>query len=321
MKLGVLTVLFGKQPFETALDRIKAAGIEAVEIGCGGFPGTAHCDPAELLRDQARLDCFKAAIESRGLFISALSCHGNPIHPNPEVAAKAIQVFHDAVRLARQLGVSRVMTFSGCPGDSEGSQYPNWVTCPWPDDYLNVLDYQWNKKLIPYWKEEVKFVQDHGVEKVCLELHPGFCVYNPETFLKLRDAIGPCIGVNLDPSHLFWQGIDPIAAIKALKGTIFHFHAKDTQIDEANTRINGVLDTKHYADELHRSWVFRTVGYGHGAEVWKGIVSALRMVDYDYVLSIEHEDSLLSLEEGFTKAVSFLKDIMITQPRGEVWWA
>jgi sugar phosphate isomerase/epimerase len=321
MKLGVLTVLFSGLPLEAALDRIKAAGLAAVEIGCGGYPGTAHCDAEVLLRDSNKLGIFERAIESRGLFISALSCHGNPVHPDPEFAANSIKAFRNAVLLAEKLGVTRVITFSGCPGDSDGSLFPNWVTCPWPDDYLKVLDYQWDKKLIPYWKEEAQFAGDHGIGMICLEMHPGFCVYNPETLLKLRDAVGKCIGANLDPSHLFWQGIDPVAAIRALKDAIFHFHAKDTRIDVINTRINGVLDTKHYADELHRSWIFRTVGYGHDADVWKDIISALRMVGYDYVLSIEHEDSLLSLDEGFSKAVSFLKDVMASQPKGEMWWA
>jgi sugar phosphate isomerase/epimerase len=321
MKLGVLTVLFGGLPLEAALDKVKAAGLDAVEIGAGGYPGTAHCNPDELLGDARRLEAFKSAIESRGLFISALSCHGNPVHPNPATAAAYIRAFRSTVLLAERLGITRVIGFSGCPGDSDGSAHPNWVTCPWPDDFLKVLDYQWNMKLIPYWKEEAAFARDHGVDKICLEMHPGFCVYSPETLLKLRDAVGDSIGANFDPSHLFWQGIDPAAAIKALKGAIYHFHAKDTRVDQANTRVNGVLDTKHYGNELNRSWIFRTVGYGHSYDTWKDIISALRMVGYDYVLSIEHEDSLLSVEEGFNKAVAFLKQVVASEPKGAMWWA
>jgi len=152
-------------------------------------------------------------------------------------------------------------------------------------------------------------------------MHPGFCVYNPETLLKLRNAVGDIIGANFDPSHLFWQGIDPVAAIRKLGPAIYHFHAKDTKIDELNTATNGVLDTKHYSDEINRSWIFRTVGYGHGYQVWKDIVSNLKMVGYDDVLSIEHEDSLMSVNEGLRKAIDFLKEVMIFEKTSGMWWA
>jgi len=164
------------------------------------------------------------------LEISALSCHGNPLHPNSDIANRHRQDFRDTVRVAEKIGVRRVITFSGCPGDSEGSQYPNWVTCPWPPDFLRILEWQWNEKVIPYWQEEVRFCRDHGVDMISLEMHPGFVVYNPETLLRLREATGPEIGANFDPSHLFWQGIDPLAAIRQLGPAIFHVHAKDTII-------------------------------------------------------------------------------------------
>ena len=175
----------------------------------------------------------------------------------------------DTILLAEKLGITQINTFSGCPGDSEGSQYPNWVTCPWPDDYSKILEWQWNEVLIPYWKKTVAFAKEHGVTKIGLELHPGFCVYNSYTLLKLRNAVGEEIGANLDPSHLIWQGMDPVAVIRELGPAIFHFHAKDTKIDRMNTSVNGVLDTQHYSDEIHRSWIFRSVGYGMDEKKWK----------------------------------------------------
>ena len=223
--------------------------------------------------------------------------------------------------LCEQLNVDTLITFSGCPGDSDSSKYPNWVTCPWPEDFLEILKYQWEEKLIPYWKKACSFANKHGVNKIALEMHPGFCVYNPETLLKLRAAVGETIGANFDPSHLFWQGINPIEAIKALKGAIYHFHAKDTNIDMQNTSANGVLDTKHYSELLSRSWVFRTVGYGHDMKVWKDMISTLKMVGYDGAISIEHEDSLMSITEGLTKAVEFLKELLIYESAGDMWWA
>ena len=321
MKIGVLAVLFSDMPFEKMLDHVAEAGCEAVEIGVGGYPGDAHCNAAALLKDEAAQRRFLRAVEKRGLMISGLSCHGNPLHPQPSVARKFHNAWRRAVRLAEALGVERVITFSGCPGDSDEAKSPNWVTCPWPPDFSQVVEWQWTEKVIPYWTKEARYAEKHGIKQICFEMHPGFCVYNPETLLKLRAACGEAIGANFDPSHLFWQGIDPVAAIRELTGAIYHVHAKDVKIDAINTARNGVLDTKPYTNEIARSWIFRTVGWGHGASVWKEMVSALRLAGYDWVLSIEHEDSLMSIDEGFRLAVSFLKNVVISEPPPKVWWA
>ncbi len=323
MKLGVFSVLFGDKNLDETLEYLKCIGVEAVEIGCGGYPGTAHCDAVKFIKDKGLITEFKNTIKKHDITLSALSVHGNPIHPQKDIAQKFHSEFEAAVQLASELGIDRVVTFSGCPGDSENSKYPNWVTCPWPDDFQEILKWQWNEVLIPYWQKTAEYAKKYGVDKIAFEMHPGFCLYNPETVLKLRAAVGgDIIGANFDPSHLFWQGIDPVAAIRALKGAIHHFHAKDTKIDPYNTAINGVLDTKHFAREPERSWLFRTVGYGHGEEVWRAICSELRLVGYDYVMSIEHEDSLMTSKEGLEKAVAFLKRVMIFEEKPEgMWWA
>ena len=320
MKIGVITNLLGNLPFEEALQYFVSKGIEMVEIGCGGYPGTQHADPDVLLNDDAKLEEFKALIKKYNVEISALSCHANPVHPDKAVAKEFDDAMRKAVLLAEKLGVHQINTFSGCPGDSENAKYPNWVTCPWPNEFGEMLEWQWNEVLIPYWKEFVAFAKAHGVDKIALEMHPGFCVYNPETLLKLRAAVGPEIGANFDPSHLIWQGIEPVAAIRALEGAIFHFHAKDTKVDKYNTAVNGVLDTKPYGDEIHRSWVFRSVGYGNDETYWKDIISNLRMVGYDYAISIEHEDSLMSQNEGIIKAIDMLKRAVIREEPCTMWW-
>ena len=320
MKLGVFLVLFQDKSLEEALDLVVGMGIEAVEIGSGGYPGNAHCDPDVLLKDEKALEKFKKAISDRNLILSALSCHGNPLHPDPEISKAHHEAFQKTVLLAERLGVDRVITFSGCPGASDSDRSPNWITCPWPSDFSENLKWQWEKKLIPYWREQADFAGEHKV-KICLEMHPGFCVYNPETLLQLREAAGDNIGANFDPSHLFWQGIDPVAAVSELGGAIFHVHAKDTKINYLNSCINGVLDTKPYCEEQKRSWLFRTVGYGHSYDFWKDFLSMLRLVGYDYVLSIEHEDSLMSAREGLEKAVTFLKEVMLKEKPGQMWWA
>jgi len=225
--------------------------------------------------------------------------------------------------LAERLEVPVINGFSGVPGDHPNAKYPNWVTCSWPPEYLDILDWQWNDVVIPYWKEEAKYAESHGINQIAFEMHPGFVVYNPETLLRLREQDGESIGANFDPSHLVWQGIDPVEAIKKLgrKNAIFHFHAKDTYLDKANISVNGVLDTKHYSKILDRSWTFRSVGYGHDEKMWKDIVSTLRAVGYDYILSIEHEDMLASTDEGLSKAVSLLKGILFKEQLTEMWWA
>jgi sugar phosphate isomerase/epimerase len=320
MKLGVFTTLLSNLSLDEACKYFKSLGIEMIEIGCGGYPGNAHANPDELLSDASKLEEFKATVAKYGLEISALSCHANPVHPNKDEAAAGDKVIRDAILLAEKLGLHQINTFSGCPGDSKDAKYPNWVTCPWPNDFSELLEWQWNEVLIPYWKDLVSFAKTHGVNKIALEMHPGFCVYNTESLLKLREAVGPEIGANFDPSHLIWQGMEPVACIRKLGDAIFHFHAKDTKLDKYNTAVNGVLDVKSYADELNRSWIFRSIGYGNGAEYWKDIISNLRMVGYDYAISIEHEDSLMSQNEGLSKAVEFLKGVLITEKSGEMWW-
>jgi sugar phosphate isomerase/epimerase len=318
MKLGVFTPLLSKLALADVLAKLKALEISTVELATGNYPGNAHCDLG-MLDDAAALDTFQATLAGQAFGISALSCHGNPLHPDPAQAAQFQEVNRKTILLAEKLGVTTVVDFSGCPGDSPQAKAPNWVTCPWPPEYLDVLAWQWDNVVTPYWIERAKFAQDHGV-RIAIEMHPGFVVYSPETLLRLRELAGPAIGCNYDPSHMFWQGIDPIAAIRVLGDAIFHVHAKDTQIYSTNLPRTGVLDTKPYTDERNRGWIFRTCGYGHGAEWWKEFVSTLRIFGYDNVLSIEHEDSLMSSEEGLSKAAQFLNGIILKETPGAAWW-
>jgi sugar phosphate isomerase/epimerase len=305
---------------EPMLDRISQLGLEAVEIGAGNYPGDAHCKPGELLKDATARGRFAEAVASRNLVISALSCHGNPIHPNAERAAHDDAVFRDTVRLAGELGIGVVNLFSGCPGEGPNASQPNWVTCAWPPEFSEMVAWQWDEVVLPYWRTAGAFASEHGV-RLGFEMHPGFVVYNPKTLLRLRGEVGDVIGANLDPSHLFWQGIDPIAAIRELAGAIHHVHAKDTAMDSYNVARNGVLDLERYEDVAKRSWVFRSVGDGHDVLFWKRFVSALRVVGYDHVLSIEHEDSLASTDEGLTRAIGTLRQAVLSEPPGAMWWA
>lgn len=321
MKLGLLTVMFSNKPLKDVLELVRPLGLDCVELGTGNYPGSAHAPLDDLLASKTKRNELLALLKGEGLSISALSCHGNCLHPDAAFAKKNQQVQTKTIRLAEMMGVKVVIDFSGCPGESDKAKKPNWVTCAWPPDYLEVLEWQWSKKVIPYWTKQAKFARDHGVN-VAFEMHPGFVVYNPETLLKLRNACGANLGANFDPSHLFWQGMDPCEAVKLIGGkAMFHVHAKDSRVDPVNASRNGVLDTKHYGDEANRSWIFRTVGYGHSLEWWKDFFSTLRLVGYDGAISIEHEDSLMSSWEGLTKAVAFLKQTMIFEKPSAMTWA
>ncbi|MGM9954471.1 MAG: sugar phosphate isomerase/epimerase family protein [Peribacillus sp.] len=321
MKLGVFTVLFGQKTFEEMLDYVAASGLKTVEIGTGGYPGNAHCPLDELLESEEKRQDYMEAIQSRGLAISAFSCHGNPISPDESLARESDENLVKSIKLAALMNVPVVNTFSGTAGDHEGAKYPNWPVAPWPNEYADVLKWQWEEKLIPYWKKIAALADEHHI-KIGLELHGGFLVHTPYTLLKLREATSDAIGANLDPSHLWWQGIEPVGAIKILgkAGAIYHFHAKDTYLDQDNINMYGLTDMQPYGNIQTRAWNFRSVGCGHSLQEWSDMMSALRTYGYDYVVSIEHEDPLMSIEEGFQRAVTNLKTVLINESPTDLWW-
>lgn len=323
MNIGIFNPIFNDLSLEDACKFLQDNDIKYLEIGCGACPGTAHCDPDVLLNDEAKFNEFKATLDKYGIIPSAFSVQGNPVHPNKDIASADDKALTNAFRMAQKMGVKVVVGFSGCPGEGENATKPNWVTCSWPTDFAEILEWQWEEVLVPYWKKKVEEAKSYGIKKIALEMHPGFCVYNPYTLLKLRDAVGEEIGANFDPSHLIWQGIDPVMAIREMgkQNAIFHFHAKDTKVDHANTSINGVLDTRHYSDEINRSWMFRSVGCGHDVLYWKNIVAELRLAGYEHVLSIEHEDGLMSRAEGLQQAISTLNACVMKDPRLDMFWA
>ncbi len=307
MKIGLFLALYFDRTLEEALDSAAAAGCECVEIASGAT--STHCRPAELLGDSVARARLLKQVADRGLQVSALSCHGNPLHPDDETAAAADRAYRETVRLAAELGVATVITFSGCPGESQHSLRPSWVTCSWPDDFPETLAWQWEACVLPYWAEAASFAHAYGI-RVAVEPHPGFVVYNTASLQRLRDAVGVAVGVNFDPSHLFWQGMDPVACARALGDAIFHVHAKDTGFQSDLLARNGVLETISGDRHADRSWIFRSVGAGHPVAFWCELVGALRDAGYEGALSIEHEDPLLSREEGLAFSVATLREAL-----------
>jgi sugar phosphate isomerase/epimerase len=320
MQIGLFTPIFHSLSLDQLLVELKKyPEITAIEIGCGGWPGDSHIAVDQLLNDSAAAKEYRQRLADANLTISALSCHNNPVHPQNEIASRDRATIEKTIRLAERLDVPVVITFSGCPGGAPGDITPNWITSAWPPEYQQSLDWQWERELIPYWKTTERLAGSAGI-KLALEAHPGFCVYNPETLLRLRSATGNALGINLDPSHMWWQGIDIPTAIHNLGNAIFHFHAKDVAINPIQTSANGVIDTKNYSRMKERSWLFRSVGWGHSELEWKAIASALRLAGYDYVMSIEHEDALASTSEGLWSAVNMLSRVLLKEPPVEAWW-
>ncbi len=311
MRLAVFSPIFDSLSLEETVREVRKLGLDGLELATGGYPGNHHCDSRRLVDDPTGIKELLSILKRYDVQISALSCHGNPLHPQREKANEFHSAWRSTVLLAEKLGVDTVNCFSGCPGDSEDARYPNWVTCSWPEDYSEILRWQWEESVIPYWKEEARFARNHGV-KIAIEMHPGFVVYNTESLLRLRSEAGSNLGCNFDPSHLFWQQADPAIVIGALSESeaLYHVHAKDTGFNEEVLAVNGVLETKSSDRVSERSWIFRAVGKGQGEDAWRGIVAALKKAGYRGFVSIEHKDRLVDEKKGLEEAVIFLRRLM-----------
>jgi len=312
MKIGMNTDSLGSLSFEAVLDAAAELGLDCVEFATGNWSSAPHIDIDALLRSAKARDAFTGAVRERGLSISALTCNGNSLHPGKS-GREHDKVIRKTIELAPQIGVDRVILMSGCPG-ARGDKHPNWITVAWPPETTEILEWQWNEVVTPYWRDLVKFSASKKVRHLCLELHGGQNVYNVETLFRLRKAAGDIVGVNFDPSHLLWMGADPIAAIDALGPAIFHVHAKDTRVDKRLAGLNSRIETKTSDRARERSWNYVTLGYGEDEGFWREFCLALRRVGYDGALSIEHEDMMLSPMEGMRKSVEVLRRVAIFEP-------
>ncbi|MFW6017300.1 MAG: sugar phosphate isomerase/epimerase family protein [Halapricum sp.] len=319
MDVGVLTVPLGDQSRESAFEYLADLGVDAVELGCGGYPGAGHVDRSALLSDPDARAALREDLEAYDLRVSAFATHNNPLHPDEERAVEADRELREAIELADLLDVGTVTCFSGLPAGGPNDEVPNWVTAPWPGEHADAHEYQW-RVATDYWADLAKYADGHDVD-LAIEMHPNMLIYEPTGLLALRDRTNERVGANFDPSHLYWQGIAITDAIRLLGDAIHHVHAKDTRIYDAQARTKGVLDMTSYDEVSDRSWIFRSVGYGHGEDHWRDVVSTLRMVGYDGALSIEHEDALTSAGEGLEKGVELLKQVVFEEQPGDTFWA
>lgn len=316
MQLCLYTDSVGQLDTATAFRFAAELGVPTVEVSVGGQSAAPHADVESLLRDRHALEDYRGLLRAHDLRLAAVNCSAWPLHP--QHGARHDLLIKNAIRLAHDLGVDKIVTMSGTPGDAATSSVVNWITFPWPaqnpddstaDDLARVLDRQW-QQVGDYWTEVASFALRHGVTKVALELHPVHLVYNVPTLLRLRAAVGPTLGANVDPSHMFWQQMDPVAVVRALGSAVQHVHLKDVKYQASRLALSGVLDLVPFEEPHERAWNFTTVGEGHDATFWSAFVGALEQIGYDDVLSIENEDPARPQRDGVTRAVRFMRELL-----------
>lgn len=311
MKLGFVSDSLAAMSFEEMLDNAVRMGVSGVEVNTCGWSAAPHFDLHNMLGNAKGQKVFKAAFSDRDLEIISLNANGNPLHPTDTKQGEDLKT---TIRVAGEMGIKTVCTMSGLPAGSANDSMPNWIVSSWPPETQDILRYQWEEKLIPFWMGIGRLAQENGVERIAIELHGNQCVYNVPALRKLREAVGPIIGANLDPSHLFWMGADPLVAAEELGEAVYHVHAKDTFLNAPKQATTSLLENGSLMDISARSWSYITLGFGHGAEWWRQFCYRLKMGGYDGWLSIEHEDVLLNSLEGLEKSVDLLKGVMPERP-------
>ncbi|HVZ00604.1 MAG TPA: sugar phosphate isomerase/epimerase [Dongiaceae bacterium] len=311
MKIGMITDSLGGLGFDEMLKASAELGLEMLEFACGNWSSAPHVNLDEMLESESARKSFLAKVADHGLAISALNCSGNPLHPGNKGKLHH-EVTLKTFRLAKLLKIDRIVMMSGLPG-GPGDANPNWIVTDWPPECQTILQYQWDEVIIPYWRDLVVEARKNGIRRICLELHGHQAVYNPFTLNRLRSVVGEIVGANYDPSHPMWMGADPIAAVRALGSAIYYVHAKDTRVEPVPAGIDGVLEARAPDRFPERAWNYITIGYGHGETWWRQFCAALKMVGYDDVLSIEHEDMMMSPMEGMRKSVAVLRAAAVNQ--------
>jgi sugar phosphate isomerase/epimerase len=325
MKLGAYTACLHDRSLDETLKILGELGLTSAEINAGGFIPAPHLPIDDILAGAGAREDYLGRFAQAGIELTGLNVNGNPLNPDPAVGPRHAADLHRAIDVAAALGVRRVVTMSGLPAGEPGGRTANWVVNPWDSQFLDVLDYQWKEVAIPFWKDVNARAAAADV-KVCIEMHPQNLVFNPPTLQRLVEETNAThVGAEMDPSHLFWQGMDPIACVQHLGELVFHAAAKDTRINLDNAKLYGVLDdrfarTPADADPVglggtntlnqwpkNPAWEFVAVGRGHGVEdFWVPFLQALHAIDPSMAVNIEHEDQAFDQVEGLRLAAENL---------------
>jgi len=275
MFVGFLTAPFGKENLDAVLKFAGEAGFDALEVVSS--PGSKHIDPAEVDGKSAGdiLEKFKDA----GVTISSLAYYCNPVDPDPQARKATSEHLKKAIDAAVLLKVEVVCTLAGFPVDGKSKE--------------ETIEEDVAEVFTPL----VEYAGKRGI-KIALENYFRTNIQNLEHWERVFSVVpAPNFGLNFDPSHLLWQGIDYIAAVDRFANRIFHTHAKDCEVKEHRLRVVGVEGG---------GW-WRYVIPGFGKVRWGEYIAALRANGYNGVLSIEHEDGALGREEGFLKGLTYLR--------------
>jgi len=310
LTLGLLTDSVAHLSLDETLDLVAECGLTGVELATGAWSTAPHVDLDELLASDAARKTLLARLRDRGLTLTALNCSGNPLHPGPTGPVHD-EVARRTMRLAGLLDVDRIVMMSGLPG-GPGDANPNWITVSWPPETTRILEWQWEERVVPYWRDLIAYRAQVCDAAVCLEMHAQQAVFNVPTLLRLHAETDGAVAANLDPSHLIWMGADPIRAADALGGLIGHVHAKDAKVEGARAALTGRQETLPPDRIRERSWNYTTLGYGSSADFWREFFLALRRTGYDGAINIEHEDYSMGREEGVRKAAELLRATAIT---------
>ena len=308
MKVGLVSDCLGDKSFEEFLEICVDLGVDQVELGCGNWSSAPHVNLDELLENESARRRMQKLLEKRGISISAFNCSGNPLAPG-DWGKREDAVTRKTFRLSEMFGLETVVMMSGLPAGGPDDKFPNWVVTSWPPETQVILDYQWNKVAIPYWREIVKVARGHGVTRLALEPHGSQLVHDVENFRRLRETTDATVGFNLDPSHLFWMGADPLSVARELGDAVYHVHVKDVRIEKP-AEVNTLLDGKGVLEYARRSWNFAIPGYGHDERWWREFFITLKMAGYDGVLSIEHEDYTMDTLAALRKSANLVRNNM-----------
>ena len=320
MDLALMSASMLDRPWEAVLDSARQHGIGLIEACAGGHIPKHHYDPIELAQDAGALERFGETLSLRDMSISSFSCHGNPLHPTEEIARRAHEDFVATCEIASKLGVEHVSLLAGCPGGGPDDHVPTWIINSTFPDFTEPYAWQWSERVIPYWTDAAQIADRYGI-RICIEPHSADVVYNFKTFVRLREVVGETIGMNYDPSHMWWQGIDPIVFIEKAGPAIYTCHVKDVAIDEQQVALHGVASSEEYHAWDKRPWAFSTPGYGHSAHFWSQYVRALRAIHYEGALSIECEDPFMAPDDSLEKTVAVLRQAIPPSPPPAVDWA
>jgi sugar phosphate isomerase/epimerase len=308
LEIGLVTEALIRQPLTDVMDWLvrDVPEITGLEIGTGAYAPTNHCDMQRLLSDASARAEFRNEVKTRGLHIAALNVWGNPLHPDPAIGGAHDRALHDTIRLAAELDVDRIVGMAGCPAATEGEHSPHFAAGGWLPYLENVYERQWNARVQDYWTRIGEFAQrEHPALLICLELHPGTVAYNVETFERVA-TLSPAIAANIDPSHFFWMGMDANKVVQRLRNRIGHAHGKDVVFQPEKLALNGLLDRRWPLPPEEMPWNFATVGHGHDAAWWRGLLNDLRDADRVRTISIEHEDPFVAPEIGIREAAQLL---------------